>query len=73
MGRQEFDREVEGGSLYLGSPESVARKIVATVKVLGVSRFDMKYSAGTLSHDKIMRCIDLYGTKVIPLAREMLA
>jgi len=73
MGRQEFDREVEGGSLYLGSPESVARKIVATVKVLGVSRFDMKYSAGTLSHDKIMRCIELYGTKVIPLAREMLA
>jgi hypothetical protein len=33
----------------------------------------MKYSAGTLSHDKIMRCIELYGTKVIPLAREMLA
>jgi alkanesulfonate monooxygenase SsuD/methylene tetrahydromethanopterin reductase-like flavin-dependent oxidoreductase (luciferase family) len=73
MGRQEFDREVEGGSLYLGSPETVARKIVATVKALGVTRFDMKYSAGTLSHDKIMRCIDLYGTKVIPLAREMLA
>jgi hypothetical protein len=36
-------------------------------------RFDLKYSAGTLPHDKLMRCIELYGSKVIPLAREMLA
>ena len=33
----------------------------------------MKYSAGTLSHEKIMRCIELYGAKVMPLVREMLA
>jgi probable LLM family oxidoreductase len=73
MGRQEFDREIDNGSLYVGSPETVARKIVATVKALDVSRFDLKYSAGHLSHEKIMRCIELYGTRVIPLAREMLA
>jgi probable LLM family oxidoreductase len=73
MGRAEFDREVEQGSLYLGSPETVARKIAATVKALGPARFDMKYSAGPLSHDKMMRCIELYGTRVIPLVRDMLA
>jgi probable LLM family oxidoreductase len=73
MGRSEFDREVEQGSLYLGSPETVARKIAATVKALGVARFDMKYSAGPLAHDKMMRCIELYGAKVIPLVRDMLA
>jgi probable LLM family oxidoreductase len=73
MGRAEFDREVEHGSLYLGSPETVAKKIAATVKALGVVRFDMKYSAGPLAHDKMMRCIELYGTKVIPLVRDMLA
>jgi probable LLM family oxidoreductase len=73
MSRDDFEREIQHGSLYAGSPESVARKITSTVKALGVSRFDMKYSAGPLSHAKMMRCIELYGRKVIPLVREMLA
>ena len=73
MGRAEFDQEVEHGSLYVGSPETVARKIAATMKALDVTRFDMKYSAGELSHEKIMRCIELYGRKVMPLVREMLS
>lgn len=72
MARAEFEQEVERGSLYLGSPETVARKIAATVKTLGASRFQLKYSAGPLPHDKLMRCIELYGTKVVPLVREML-
>jgi len=73
MGRAEFEREIAHGSLYVGSPETVARKIVGTVKSLGVARFDLKYSAGPLPHDKMMRCIELYGHKVIPLVREMMA
>jgi probable LLM family oxidoreductase len=73
MGRKEFDREADGGALFVGSPETVARKIAATATALGISRFDMKYSAGHLSHAKLMRSIELYGSKVIPLAREMLA
>jgi probable LLM family oxidoreductase len=72
MQRAEFDREAAVGSLYVGSPETVARRIVSTARVLGISRFDMKYSAGALSHEKIMRCISLYGSKVIPLVRELL-
>jgi probable LLM family oxidoreductase len=71
MSRAEFEREIEHGSLYVGSPETVARKIAATVKALGAARFDMKYSAGPLSHEKMMRSIDLYGRKVAPLVREM--
>jgi probable LLM family oxidoreductase len=73
MQRAEFEREAESGSLYLGAPETVARRIATTAKALGISRFDMKYSAGTLSHEKIMRCIELYGRKVMPLVREMMA
>ncbi len=73
MTRAEFDSEAARGSLYVGSPETVARKIAATVKALGLSRFDMKYSAGALSHEKMMRCISLYGSRVIPLVREMVA
>ena len=73
MRRQDFDAEADHGSLYLGSPGTVARKIAATVKSLGLARFDLKYSAGALAHEKLMRSIELYGTKVIPLVRDMLA
>jgi len=73
MAPDEFTEEIERGSLYVGAPETVARKIAATAKALGISRFDLKYSAGALSHEKLMRGIELYGHKVIPLVRELLA
>jgi probable LLM family oxidoreductase len=71
--RAEFDREVAAGSLYVGSPETVARKVAATVQALGASRFDLKYSAGTLPHEKMMRSIELYGREVIPRVRALVA
>ena len=72
MGQAEFAREADHGSLYVGSPETVAAKIAATAKALGISRFDLKYSAGPLAHDKLMRSIELYGSKVVPLVRQMM-
>jgi len=69
----EFDREIRFGSLYVGSPETVAQKIAATARALGLNRFDMKYSAGGLSHEKIMGCIERYGREVIPRVRDLLA
>lgn len=42
MSRTEFDQEADHGSLYVGSPETVGRKVAATVKALGASRFQMK-------------------------------
>jgi probable LLM family oxidoreductase len=71
--RASFDYEAGAGALHIGAPETVARKIAATAKALGIVRFDMKYSQGTLPHDKLMRSIELYGTKVIPMVRELLA
>ncbi|MFG1422458.1 LLM class flavin-dependent oxidoreductase [Roseixanthobacter liquoris] len=73
MGRDEFEHEIAHGSLYVGAPETVARKIAATAKALGLDRFDLKYSAGPIPHGRLMRCIELYGTKVMPMVREMLA
>ncbi len=73
IGRAQFEQEIERGSLYVGAPETVARKIAATAKALGIVRFDMKYSAGTLPHEAMMQSIELYGKKVMPLVREMLA
>jgi alkanesulfonate monooxygenase SsuD/methylene tetrahydromethanopterin reductase-like flavin-dependent oxidoreductase (luciferase family) len=70
--RAEFDHEIAEGSLYVGSPETVARKIAATVQALGASRFDFKYSAGTLGHELMLRSIELYGREVIPRVREEL-
>ena len=70
---EEFEREIVHGSLYVGSPDTVAKKIANTVKTLGVDRFDMKYSAGSLAHEHLMRCIELYGREVMPRVRDLLA
>ena len=72
--RAEFDHATSAtGAAYVGAPATVARKIAATVRTLGLSRFDMKYSAGTLPHEVMMRSIELYGTEVIPRVHELLA
>lgn len=72
--RARFQHDVgPEGALYVGAPETVARKIATTVRTLGSSRFDMKFSTGTLSHDKLMTSIELYGTKVQPLVRDILS
>jgi len=70
--RAHFDHEAgPDGALCVGSPETVAAKIARTIKRLSLSRFDMKYSAGTLPHDRMMSSIELFGTKVIPRVKEL--
>jgi alkanesulfonate monooxygenase SsuD/methylene tetrahydromethanopterin reductase-like flavin-dependent oxidoreductase (luciferase family) len=74
IGRAHFEREAgPDGALYVGSPETVATKIVSTMKLLGLSRFDLKYANGTMAHDKLMTSIELFGTKVVPIVREQMA
>ena len=74
MDRAQFD-DAAGpeGALFVGSPETVATKIAFAAKGLGLSRFDLKYGNGGLAHDKLMKSIELYGTRVIPRVRELLA
>lgn len=71
--KEKFLAEVEHGALYVGGPETVARKIARTVRVLGIQRFDMKYATGPVPHGDLMECIRLYGERVIPMVQEMLA
>jgi len=74
VSRAQFDRETgPGGALCVGAPETVARKIAATVQTLGLSRFDMKYSNGTLPHETLMHSIELYATDVVPRVKALLA
>jgi len=60
------------GAIYVGSPQTVADKIVRNTRILGVDRFDLKFSNGTLAHEKLMRSIELYGTEVAPLVHAAL-
>lgn len=70
---REFEAEADSGSLYVGSPETVAKRIAATISAMGVVRFTIKYSAGHLSHDRMLRCVELYGREVIPRVRTLLS
>lgn len=68
----DFENEIEHGALYLGSPETVARKIARTLNVLKVDRFDLKYDM-SVPHDAQRRSIELYGEKVVPMVKDLLA
>ncbi|KAA1422838.1 LLM class flavin-dependent oxidoreductase [Mumia zhuanghuii] len=61
------------GALYVGSPETVARKIARNAAALGVSRFDLKYANGAMRHDQLLHCVELYGSQVAPLVHDMMA
>ena len=61
------------GAIYCGSPETVAQKIADTMRTLGATRFQLKYSVGHLPHEKRMESIRLYATEVAPRVRELLS
>ena len=72
--RAQFEHEAgPHGALCVGSPATVAAKIISTAQALGLSRFDLKYSSGTLSHEKMLSSIELIGTEVAPRVRAAVA
>ena len=72
--RAQFDREASpDGALYVGSPDTVAKKIATTIQTLGLTRFDMKYANGPTPHKALMRSIELYATKVASRVKELLS
>jgi probable LLM family oxidoreductase len=71
--KSHFIAEVRQGSLYVGAPETVARKIAYAMRSVGAMRFDMKYATGPMPHAKLKRSIELYATKVVPMVKELLA
>ncbi|GAB7045722.1 LLM class flavin-dependent oxidoreductase [Catenuloplanes indicus] len=70
--RAEFDHEVEHGSLYIGAPETVARKIARAAKALDVGRFDLIYTVGAQPVSARLRAVELLGDKVFPMVRDMM-
>jgi alkanesulfonate monooxygenase SsuD/methylene tetrahydromethanopterin reductase-like flavin-dependent oxidoreductase (luciferase family) len=71
--KEHFLQEVEHGSMYVGSPETVAQKIVHALKTLGATRFDMVYGYGPMPAALRRHGIELYAKEVIPRVRELMA
>jgi len=54
----------------VGDPEQVAEKMIATHKLFRNDRFLLQMAIGTMPHAKILKAIELYGTKVAPIVRK---
>jgi probable LLM family oxidoreductase len=67
-----FRAEIAGGSLYVGSPETVATNLAGAIRLLELRRFDLAYAVGRVPHEQRMAMIELYGRAVIPRVRQLL-
>jgi probable LLM family oxidoreductase len=70
---EHFLAEVDHGSMYVGSPETVARRIAEVVRTLSLSRFHLHYAIGRIPHEQRMAMIELFGRDVIPRVRDLLS
>jgi probable LLM family oxidoreductase len=70
---EQFLAEVDHGSMYVGSPGTVAGRIASAVRALSLSRFDLLYAVGRVPHEQRLATIELYGREVVPRVRELLA
>ncbi|MCW3125514.1 MAG: class flavin-dependent oxidoreductase [Bacteroidetes bacterium] len=72
MTRGRFDAQVgPQGAFLIGSPEEVAEKIKRHSEALGgIVRVTFQMDAANLSHENLMKSIELIGTKVSPLVNK---
>ena len=70
--RERYEAELDHGALFVGSPETVARKIAMVARDLSLSRFDLKYDIMHLPREARARTIELLGREVAPRVRELL-
>ena len=70
---EQFLAEVDHGSMFVGSPETVAARIASVIRTLSLSRFDLHYAIGRIPHEQRLAMIELFGHEVIPRVRELLA
>jgi len=60
------------GALLIGSPDEVVEKILRHSEALGgISRITFQMNAASLPHVKLMRAIEMLGTRVAPALREI--
>ncbi|MEV0333658.1 Atu2307/SP_0267 family LLM class monooxygenase [Nocardia sp. NPDC050717] len=67
MTREQFDAlRSQSGSLFVGTPDYVGGKIADIRDTLGLDRFMLHTSVGTLPPEQVLHSIDLLGTKIAP-------
>jgi probable LLM family oxidoreductase len=72
--REQYDagRTLRGATV-VGSPDEVAEKILWQHELFGHERFLIQFTVGSMPHDKTLKAIELFGTRVAPLVREELS
>jgi len=71
--KQQFEQmTTPKGALLVGSVQQVIDKILYEHELFGHTRFLAQTSMGTMPHDKVMRSIELLGTKVMPVVKRVL-
>ncbi len=58
------------GANFIGSPNEVADKILTNYEIFGFDRFVIQMAIGVMEHSKLMKAIELFGTKVAPQVRK---
>jgi alkanesulfonate monooxygenase SsuD/methylene tetrahydromethanopterin reductase-like flavin-dependent oxidoreductase (luciferase family) len=58
------------GANFIGSPDEIIEKILYQHEIFNHGRLLLQFTIGTMAHDKVMRAIELFGTKVAPVVRE---
>jgi alkanesulfonate monooxygenase SsuD/methylene tetrahydromethanopterin reductase-like flavin-dependent oxidoreductase (luciferase family) len=56
----------------VGSPETVAKKIIAQHEIFGHDRFLAQMSVGPIPHEQVTRSLELFANEVAPVVREAL-
>ncbi|AJY44742.1 LLM class flavin-dependent oxidoreductase [Martelella endophytica] len=72
--RAQYDASIgPEGAIFVGSPEDLARKIVTHQRIFGLDRFMIQFAVGLVPHAELLHAIELFGTKVAPMVKDMLA
>ena len=58
------------GAMLVGSPETVANKLIDMIETLRLDRFMLHLPLGSMPHEDIMKAIKLFGEEVAPKVRE---
>ncbi|AYU55916.1 LLM class flavin-dependent oxidoreductase [Staphylococcus debuckii] len=68
---EHFQREIsDQGAMFVGSPETVARKMIDIIETLGINRFMLHIPVGSMPHERVMKAIKLYGKRVKPIVED---
>lgn len=67
---EQYQYEIHQGAMFVGSPKTVAKKIIEIMEALQMDRFMLHIPIGSMKHEQVMQCIRLFGLEVAPIVRK---